>query len=97
MWIAFSVGALLITVFIGKVSEALRHHEQEALQFQQRLAHHERLASIANLAAGAAHAQTLVVGLDFEPPTNVGQAGQGGISLETTFSFIDLAQGRASL
>ena len=55
MWIAFSVGALLITVFIGKVSEALRRQEQEALQFQQRLAHHERLASIATLAAGAAH------------------------------------------
>jgi len=55
MWIAFAVGALLITVFIGKVSEALRRQEQEALQFQQRLAHHERLASIATLAAGAAH------------------------------------------
>jgi two-component system, sensor histidine kinase RegB len=55
MWIAFAVGALLITVFIGKVSEALRRQEQEARQFQQRLAHHERLASIATLAAGAAH------------------------------------------
>jgi two-component system sensor histidine kinase RegB len=55
MWIAFVVGALLITVFIGKVSEALRRQEQDALQFQQRLAHHERLASIATLAAGAAH------------------------------------------
>ncbi|MGO9275548.1 MAG: ATP-binding protein [Terriglobia bacterium] len=55
MWIAFAVGALLITVFIGKVSEALRRQEQEALQLQQRLAHHERLASIATLAAGAAH------------------------------------------
>lgn len=55
MWIAFAVGALLITVFIGKVSEALRRQELEALQFQQRLAHHERLASIATLAAGAAH------------------------------------------
>jgi two-component system sensor histidine kinase RegB len=55
MWIAFAVGALLITFFIGKVSEALRRKEQEALLFQQRLAHHERLASIATLAAGAAH------------------------------------------
>lgn len=55
MWIAFAVGALLITVFIGKVSEALRRQEQEALLFLQRLANHERLASIATLAAGAAH------------------------------------------
>ena len=31
MWIAFTVGALLVTVFIGKVSEALRRHEQEAV------------------------------------------------------------------
>jgi len=55
MWVAFAVGALLITFFIGKVSETLRRQEQEALQVQQRLAHHERLASIATLAAGAAH------------------------------------------
>lgn len=55
MWIAFTVGALLITVFIGKVSEALRRQEQEALEYQRRLAHHERLAAIATLAAGAAH------------------------------------------
>jgi two-component system sensor histidine kinase RegB len=55
MWIAFAVGALLITVFTGKVSEALRRQEQEALEFQRRLAHSERLASIATLAAGAAH------------------------------------------
>ena len=55
MWIAFALGALLITFFIGKVSEALRRQEQEAQQFQERLAHHERLASLATLAAGAAH------------------------------------------
>jgi len=55
MWIAFAVGVLLITVFIGKVSEALRRQEQEALQYQSQLAHHERLASITTLAAGAAH------------------------------------------
>jgi two-component system sensor histidine kinase RegB len=38
-----------------RVSDALRRQELEALQFQQRLAHHERLASIATLAAGTAH------------------------------------------
>ena len=55
MWFAFAAGALLITVFIGKVSEALRRHEEESIEFQQRLAHHERLAAVATLAAGAAH------------------------------------------
>jgi two-component system, sensor histidine kinase RegB len=55
MWIAFAAGALLITIFIGKVSEALRKREQEVLLLQHRLARHERLASIVTLAAGAAH------------------------------------------
>ena len=55
MWIAFAAGSLLVTIFIGKVSEALRRGEQEVLALQSRLARHERLASIATLAAGAAH------------------------------------------
>ena len=55
MWIAFVAAALLITVFIGKVSEALRHREQEVLALREQLTRNERLASIATLAAGAAH------------------------------------------
>jgi len=55
MWLAFAAGALLITVFIGKVSEALRQREQEVLALRDRLARHERLGAIATLAAGAAH------------------------------------------
>ena len=55
MWLAFAAGALLITVFIGKVSEALRKREHEVLALRDRLARHERLGSIATLAAGAAH------------------------------------------
>ena len=55
MWLAFAAAALLITVFIGKVSEALHTREQEVLLLQNQLARHERLASIATLAAGAAH------------------------------------------
>ncbi len=55
MWLAFAAGALLITVFIGKVSEAMRKREQEVLALRDRLARHERLGAIATLAAGAAH------------------------------------------
>lgn len=55
MWLAFAVAALLITIFIGKVSDALRRREQEVLLLQSQLAKHERLASIVTLAAGAAH------------------------------------------
>ena len=55
MWIAFVAAALVVTIFIGKVSEALRSREQEVLSLQGRIAHQERLASIVTLAAGAAH------------------------------------------
>lgn len=55
MWIAFVGAALLITVFIGKVSEALRRREQEVLALREQLTRNEHLASIATLAAGAAH------------------------------------------
>lgn len=55
MWIAFVAAALLITIFIGKVSEVLRSHELEVLRLQTQLSRHEKVASIATLAAGAAH------------------------------------------
>jgi two-component system sensor histidine kinase RegB len=55
MWIAFVTAALLITIFIGKVSEILRSHEQELLRLQSQLARNEKVASIATMAAGAAH------------------------------------------
>ena len=55
MWIAFTAAALLITVSIGKVSEALRSREQEVLRLQNQVSRQQRLASIVSLAAGAAH------------------------------------------
>jgi hypothetical protein len=38
MWIAFVAAALLITFFIGEVSEALRRHERQSLELQIKLA-----------------------------------------------------------
>lgn len=55
MWIAFVIAAGLVTFFTGKVSDALRLHEQEVLALQDQIAKNERLASLATLAAGAAH------------------------------------------
>lgn len=55
MWIAFTIAALLITFFIGKVSEAVCQHEREVLDLRDRLAKSQRLASLVTLAAGAAH------------------------------------------
>jgi two-component system sensor histidine kinase RegB len=55
MWIGFAVAAFLIALFSGKISEVMRRRELELRQLQQQLAKRERLASLATLAAGAAH------------------------------------------
>jgi len=55
MWIAFVVAAMLIAFFTGKVSDAMRRREREVLALQEQVSRHERLASLATLAAGAAH------------------------------------------
>ena len=55
MWIAFVVAAALIAFFTGTVSDALRRREREVLALQDQVSRHERLASLATLAAGAAH------------------------------------------
>jgi two-component system sensor histidine kinase RegB len=55
MWIAFIAAALLITFFIGEVSEALRRNERRSLELQIKLAKQESLAVVGTMAAGAAH------------------------------------------
>ncbi len=55
MWIAFVAAAALVTALVGRVTEVLRNHEQELLRLQSLLARHEKIASLATLAAGAAH------------------------------------------
>src|SRR5580704_14369027 len=55
MWIGFGVAAVLVAVFSGKISELLRQHENSLLVMQAELARRDRLASLATLAAGAAH------------------------------------------
>lgn len=55
MWIAFVTAAATITFFTGKIADALRAREQEVRVLQDQIAKNERLASLATLAAGAAH------------------------------------------
>jgi len=55
MWIGFTVAAFLIALFSGKISEELRARELQLLLLQSQLAAKQRLASLATLAAGAAH------------------------------------------
>lgn len=55
MWIGFGVAAVLVALFSGKISELLRQHENSLLHMEAELAKRDRLASLATLAAGAAH------------------------------------------
>jgi two-component system, sensor histidine kinase RegB len=55
MWVGFAFAATLITIFSGKISEALRQRDSQLVFLERQLAHRERLASLATLAAGAAH------------------------------------------
>ncbi len=55
MWVAFAVAALFITYFVGHVRKALENRDAELAAARERTARSERLASLATLAAGAAH------------------------------------------
>lgn len=55
MWVGFGVATFLVALFSGKISELLRRHENSLLRMQIELAKRDRLASLATLAAGAAH------------------------------------------
>jgi len=55
MWVAFSLTALFIAFFVGKIQQALSRHQQTISRLQREKVKTERLASLATLAAGAAH------------------------------------------
>jgi two-component system sensor histidine kinase RegB len=55
MWVAFAVAAAFIVYFINRVTRALSHRESELARARDIAARSEKLASMATLAAGAAH------------------------------------------
>lgn len=55
MWVAFAVAAAFIVYFINRVTRALAHRESELGRAREIAARSEKLASMATLAAGAAH------------------------------------------
>jgi len=55
MWVAFSLTALFIAFFVGKIQQALSGHHQTISRLRREKVKTERLASLATLAAGAAH------------------------------------------
>jgi two-component system, sensor histidine kinase RegB len=55
MWVAFGVAAAFIVYFLMRVRRALQTREQQLLAARELAARQQRLASLATLAAGAAH------------------------------------------
>ncbi len=55
MWVAFGVAASFIVYFLLRVRRDLEAREAELVEAQRRVDRQERLASLATLAAGAAH------------------------------------------
>jgi two-component system sensor histidine kinase RegB len=55
MWVAFTVAAVFIVYFVGRVTRALAVREEQLARARERTARSERLAALAGLAAGAAH------------------------------------------
>jgi two-component system sensor histidine kinase RegB len=55
MWVAFAVAAGFIVYFVQRVTRALAEREQQLSEARDLTARNERLASLATLAAGAAH------------------------------------------
>ena len=55
MWIAFAIAAVFIVFFVQRVSRALAARERELQQARALVERREKLASLATLAAGAAH------------------------------------------
>jgi two-component system, sensor histidine kinase RegB len=55
MWVAFGVAAAFIVVFVQRVTRALESRDAELARARSAAARQERLASLATLAAGAAH------------------------------------------
>ncbi|HEY6004004.1 MAG TPA: ATP-binding protein [Anaeromyxobacter sp.] len=55
MWIAFALAAVFVVFFVQRVSSALASREKELQYARMVAARREKLASLATLAAGAAH------------------------------------------
>jgi two-component system sensor histidine kinase RegB len=55
MWIAFVSAAVLVTYFVARLTSAIERRDAEIAEVRDQVARSERLASLATLAAGAAH------------------------------------------
>ncbi len=55
MWVAFALTAVFIVYFVGRINQDLARHQQTLDSLKEEKSKSEKLASLATLAAGAAH------------------------------------------
>ncbi|HSH13717.1 MAG TPA: sensor histidine kinase, partial [Desulfurivibrionaceae bacterium] len=55
MWVAFSLTAMFIVFFLGRIRKALVVHQQTLMKLDEARLRSEKMTSLATLAAGAAH------------------------------------------
>ncbi|MCA9624883.1 MAG: HAMP domain-containing histidine kinase, partial [Myxococcales bacterium] len=55
MWVAYAVAAVFIVYFVQRITRALSQRDEELARARELAARSEKLASLATLAAGAAH------------------------------------------
>jgi two-component system sensor histidine kinase RegB len=55
MWVAYSITALFIVFFLGRLRTALGEQQQTLMAMAEEMRRSEKMASLATLAAGAAH------------------------------------------
>ncbi len=55
MWVAFAITAFFIVFFVGQIQQALTAHRRTINELREEKSKNDKLASLATLAAGAAH------------------------------------------
>lgn len=55
MWVAFAISSFFIVFFVSRIRQTLERHQMTAVYLREAQMNNERLASLATLAAGAAH------------------------------------------
>lgn len=55
MWVAFAITAFFIVFFVSRIQQALSRHQKALADLQEEKMKSEKMASLATLAAGAAH------------------------------------------
>lgn len=55
MWVAFAITAFFVVFFVGQIQQALAAHRRTISDLREQKSKNDKLASLATLAAGAAH------------------------------------------